>query len=161
MSTPAEARATLSQDPLFREFTAAELEQFFNLLDPITVPAGKLIVQQDEEGDSMYLLVSGRARVVHHGPGRDLELATLKAGDFFGELALVDRGPRSADVEAMEDCTLLKLDQGAIAALAGVYPTAAFKLLIAVGRIVVSRLRQANQRYVDSLLFPVAGKEEG
>ena len=46
-----------------------------------------------------------------------------------------------------------------LTAVAGVYPTAAFKFLIAIGRIMVSRLRRSNQRYVDSLLFPLAGKD--
>ena len=91
--------------------------------------------------------------------GHYIELATLKPGDFFGEIALVDEGPRSADVQALEECTLLKITQAVISAVAGVYPTAAFKFLIAIGRIMVSRLRRSTQRYVDSLLFPVAGKD--
>jgi hypothetical protein len=97
---------------------------------------------------------------VHHHRDRKLDLAVLKDGDFFGELALVDHGPRSADVIAETDAALLKISQAAIAAVAGVYPTAAFKLLIAVGRLMVDRLRSANQRYVDSLLFPLQERTE-
>ena len=152
------ARENLSAVPLFREFLAEEIDQFVVLLDPVQVAAGECIVRQDEAGDCMYLLVSGSARVIHHEGGRDLVLATMRAGDFFGELALVDRGPRSADVEAIDDCHLLAISQAAIAALAGVYPTVAFKFLIAIGRLMVDRLRQSNQRYIDSLLFPLAGK---
>jgi len=97
--------------------------------------------------------------VVHHKGGREVELAVMHEGDFFGELALVDEGPRSADVIAISDVAMLKISQAVIAAVAGVYPTAAFKLLIAIGRIMVERLRLANQRYVDSLLFPLQGKD--
>ena len=82
-----------------------------------------------------------------------------KSGDFFGEIALVDFGPRSADVVAQGNGVLLKITQAAVSALAGVYPTAAFKFLIAIGRILVARLRASNQRYIDSLLFPVEGKD--
>lgn len=97
--------------------------------------------------------------MVHHRDGHDIDMAALNAGDFFGELALVDDGLRSADVQALTPCTLLKISHAVIAALAGVYPSAAFKFLIAVGRILVNRLRQTNQRFVDTLLFPIQGKD--
>ena len=157
--TIADMRAKLQDKFLFAEFTEEELDEFLELLDPVSARAGEPIVRQDEMGDCMYIVLSGRARVVHHKAGRDIDLALLNPGDFFGELALVDEGPRSADVIAIEDCALLKITQAVIAAVAGVYPTAAFKLLIAIGRIMVERLRLSNQRYVDSLLFPIAGKD--
>ena len=154
-----EMRAKLEDKILFAEFNTQELDEFLELLDPYFAHAGDIIVRQDEQGDCMYIVMHGRARVVHHKGGRDIDLAVLNDGDFFGELALIDEGPRSADVIAIEDCTLLKITQAVIAAVAGVYPTAAFKLLIAIGRIMVERLRLSNQRYVDSLLFPLAGKD--
>jgi len=159
MSTIAESLEILKDKELFADFTAGELQQFLELTDPIFVKAGEVIVQQDALGDCMFIVVQGRARVVHRKDGHFIELATLKPGDFFGEIALVDEGPRSADVQALEDCTLLKITHAAVSALAGVYPTAAFKFLIAIGRIMVARLRRSTQRYVDSLLFPVAGKD--
>ena len=159
MSTTPEIREKLKSTTLFSEFTVEEIDEFVELCDADTARAGELIVKQDEVGGCMYVLVSGEAKVVHHSGGRDIDLATLKAGDFFGELALVDEGPRSADVLATSDCVLLRITQAVISAVAGVYPTAAFKFLIAIGRIMVSRLRKSNQRYVDSLLFPLAGKD--
>lgn len=159
MSTTAEAIEILKDKTLFADFTPEELQHFLELTDPISAKPGEVIVKQDDPGDCMYILVKGKARVVHHKDGHYIELATLKGGDFFGEIALVDEGPRSADVQALEDCVLLKLTQAVISAVAGVYPTAAFKFLIAIGRIMVERLRRSTQRYVDSLLFPVAGKD--
>src|SRR3954464_3646911 len=157
--TNAEILQTLQETHLFHDFSEHELTSFIELLDQESFQPGDCIVRQDEPGDSMYLLVSGRARVVHHSGGRDIELAVMKPGDFFGEIALVDHGPRSADVEALERCILLTISQSAISALAGVYPTAAFKFLIAIGRLMVDRLRKSNQRYIDSMLFPLAGKD--
>lgn len=159
MSHPLEIRDMLQKAALFQEFTTVELEEFLDLVDPKTVPGGECIVRQDDPGDSMYLIVSGNARVVHHREGHDVELAMLKAGDFFGELALVDHGPRSADVEAVGECVLLQISQAAISALAGVYPSAAFKFLIAIGRMLVDRLRHSNRRYIDSLLISTVAKE--
>jgi CRP-like cAMP-binding protein len=151
--TQAELREKLRPAPLFREFTDRDFDELLALLDPVNVPAGSTIVEQDDLGDSMYIVVEGRCRVVHHKGGREIELAALKDGDFFGEIALVDEGPRSADVIAITDVSMLKITQAVVSALAGVYPSAAFKLLIAIGRIMVARLRTANQRYVDTLLF--------
>ena len=159
MSTSTEIREKMKGKSLFVEFTDDELADFLELLDIVEVKKGELIVKQDDHGDCMFILVEGSVRVLHHSGGRDINLASLQPGDFFGELALVDAGVRSADVDAAADCTLLRITQAAISAAAGVYPTAAFKFLIAIGRILVGRLRQTNQRYVDSLLFPVQGKD--
>jgi CRP-like cAMP-binding protein len=137
---------------LFADFTETEFEAFCSLVERVEAKPGECIVRQDERGDSMYILRSGEARVVHKREGHEIELAILKEGDFFGELALVDEGPRSADVEAISDCQLIKVPQATIRALAGVYPSAAFKLLVAVGRVLVQRMRKGNQKYIDSLL---------
>jgi CRP-like cAMP-binding protein len=138
--------------PLFAEFTDAELEGVIDLVDTVNFAAGECVVRQDEQGDCMYMLTEGSARVVHRRDGQEFELAILKVGDFFGELALVDSGPRSADVETLTPCTMLRIEHGALRALSGVYPGAAFKLLIAVGRALVQRMRRGNQKYIDSLL---------
>jgi len=143
---------TLQQIPLFAEFTEAELEGVIDLIDTVQYGADECIVKQDEAGDCMFVLVEGSARVVHRRDGREIELAILKVGDFFGELALVDSGPRSADVETITPCTLLRIEHGALRAIAGVYPNAAFKLLLAVGRTLVTRMRRGNQKYIDSFL---------
>jgi len=159
MITTSEIREKVKGKSLFVEFTDDELADFLELLDIVEAKKGEIIVKQDDSGDCMYILVDGSARVLHHREGRDINLASLQPGDFFGELALVDAGVRSADVEAEHDCTLLRITQAEISAAAGVYPTAAFKFLIAIGRILVGRLRQTNQRYVDTLLFPTQGKD--
>jgi CRP-like cAMP-binding protein len=138
--------------PLFAEFTEAELEGTLDLIDKVQFTAGECVVKQDEKGDCMYVMTGGSARVVHRRDGKEFELAVLKEGDFFGELALVDSGPRSADVETITACAMLRIEHAALRAISGVYPGAAFKLLIAVGRELVTRMRRGNQKYIDSLL---------
>ncbi len=150
---------TLKGTSLFREFTETEVEALLDLTEPITFAAGESIVRQDDPGDCMYVIVEGKARVVHAKDGKRFELATLQSGDFFGELAIVDEGPRSADVESLTPCTLLRIPHSVIRALAGVYPMAAFKFLIAVGRVLVTRMRASNRRYIDSLLLASGGKD--
>lgn len=144
---------------LFSEFTEDELDGFLDLMDTKTVDPGECIVKQDERGDCMFVLTEGSAKVSHRREDKEFELAVLQPGDFFGEIALVDEGPRSADVEAITPCTLLRIEHSALRAVAGVYPGAAFKLLIAVGRVMVARMRRGNQKYIDSLLAAAAGKD--
>ena len=144
---------------LFAEFTPDELDGFVDLVETVTAPSGNCIVKQDEKGDCMFVLVEGSASVSHSRDGKKFELAVLKPGDFFGEIALVDEGPRSADVEAIDDCTLLKVEHAALRAVAGVYPGAAFKLLLAVGRTMVARMRRSNLKYIDTIFAAAAGKD--
>jgi CRP/FNR family transcriptional regulator, cyclic AMP receptor protein len=152
MSTNAEIKNKLKGMRLFAEFNDEELANFADLVEPASFKTGETIVRQDDAGDCMFLVVAGRVDVIHRRNQKRFKLATLGAGDFFGEISLVDKGPRSADVEAAEDCTLLRVPQSVINALAGVYPAAAFKLLVAIGRVLVSRMRGANQKYIDSLM---------
>lgn len=143
----------LSSLPLFHEFTASEMESLASLADRETVEPGTSIVKQDDPGDAMYLIVAGSARVTHREGDKQFEFATLQTGEFFGEFALVDDGPRSADVIAIDRCELVKISQGMLRALAGVYPGAAFKLLAAIGRAMVARARASNRKYLDTVLL--------
>ena len=143
----------LGEMSLFSEFTEPEITAFIELAEPCAFEKGARIVAQDTLGDAMFIIVKGTVKVIHRVNGEQIELASLGDGEFFGELALVDHGPRCADVEAASDCVLLKIPQGSLRALAGVYPNAAFKFLIAVGRVLVKRMRFGNQKYIDSLLM--------
>ncbi len=137
---------------ILRDFQPDEVEALAELAERQTVAPGEVIVRQDEHGDTMYLLVMGEAVVNHRKDGHTFELARLREGDFFGEIALVDEGPRSADVVAETECVLFGISQGTVRALAGVYPGAAFKFLLAVGRVLVERMRAGNRKYIDSLM---------
>jgi hypothetical protein len=79
MSTNAEIRETLRDKSLFKEFTNQEMDEFIDLLDRHEAGAGETIVKQDDLGDCMFIVVKGRARVVHHQDGHFVELAVLKA----------------------------------------------------------------------------------
>ncbi len=152
MSATTDTQEKLRAARLFAEFTSEELENLIDLVETQRIDAGECVVRQDEAGDAMFVIVAGKVKVVHRKGAQKIELATLGCGDFFGEISLVDEGPRSADVEAVSDCTLLRITAGSLRALAGVYPSAGFKILIAIGRVMVERMRGANQKYIDSLL---------
>lgn len=140
--------------PLFHDFTDTEVEEFLDLMDPTTFQAGEIIVRQGDPGNCMYYVAEGTCRVVAKRGGDMVELATLGPGDIFGELSLFDHQPRSADVQAMSACVLLKCNEGVLRALAGIFPSAAFKFVMGTVREIGERLRKANQRYLDTVLGP-------
>jgi CRP/FNR family transcriptional regulator, cyclic AMP receptor protein len=143
---------TLSKFKLFAGFHQGELESLIGLSDVITVPAGTEIVREGDPGHCMFVILSGKAKVFQKVATDEFPLAELAAGDFFGEVSLVDDGPRSASVLATEECRLLKITRMVIGVLAGIQPSAAIQLLAAIGRSLVQRLRAGNQKYLDLLL---------
>ena len=152
MSNTTSIHAKLKSIPLFHDFSDAELEQFMELADPTAYEPGAKIVHQGEEGNCMFYVAVGRCRVIAKHGDRTVELAELGPGEIVGELAMFDRQPRCADVQAIDHCVLLKVNEGVLRALAGVFPAAAFKFLIGIVREMGLRLRQSNARYLDSLL---------
>ena len=131
----------------------AQLQSFVRYMEIITLESLATAVREGDPGDAMYLILEGelRASVTRHG--KESILATLKAGDFFGEISLLDEGPRSADVFANERSTLLKISTTSFAKLRREAPALAEPFLHALSQILVGRMRMVNKRYVDSLLM--------
>ena len=93
----------LSRVPLFSQLSKQELEFVASRADEVSVKAGKTLTTQGRPGDSFYILLDGEADVEVDGKPR----ATLKTGDFFGEISMLDRGLASATVKARTDARLL------------------------------------------------------
>ncbi|MBU6400997.1 MAG: cyclic nucleotide-binding domain-containing protein [Verrucomicrobia bacterium] len=116
------------------------------------------VVRAGEHGDAMYLVLQGELRASLYIDGQESILATLTVGDFFGEVSVLDQGPRSADVIANEPSVLLKVSAAAFQDLVREVPTLAAPLLVALSRAVVRRVRVLTRRYQDSIHFArVAG----
>lgn len=134
-------------------FNDAQLQAFVHYMEIITLESLATAVREGEPGDAMYLILEGELRASVTRRGKESILATLKAGDFFGEISLLDKGPRSADVIANERSTLLKISMVSFAKLQRENPVLAGPFLYALSQILVGRLRAVNRRYVDSLLM--------
>lgn len=94
----------VSKVPLFINLDAAQIAEIVQLLTPLVVPPNHAIVRLGEEADSMFFIVSGRVEV-DVGPTP----LFLEAGEFFGEIGLLENRPRIASVIALSDCQLLEL----------------------------------------------------
>ena len=97
----------LSQVPMFASCTPEQLDRIAELGDAVAAPDGSKIVTEGGEADAFFVVTSGKA-VVDRG-GKDV--ATLGAGDYFGELALFDPMPRNASVTANGMVSLVRLSR--------------------------------------------------
>jgi CRP/FNR family transcriptional regulator, cyclic AMP receptor protein len=94
----------LAHIPLFCELSRRELHKLVDAAIQRDYPAGTTMVHQGKPGVGLYVVISGRARVVQRlTDGNDRDLALLGGGDIFGEMALLDISPRSASVLAQEE----------------------------------------------------------
>src|SRR5262245_51800913 len=92
-------RLVLGQAALFRGCSTATLDDLLRRMQIRTRQAGMLVVAQDEPGDTMFVVAQGRVKVALFGEnGREVTLAELRPGEFFGEMALFDSRPRAANV---------------------------------------------------------------
>jgi CRP/FNR family transcriptional regulator, cyclic AMP receptor protein len=130
-----------------------QLQSFVRYMEILTLDALATAVKEGDRGDALFLILEGEVRVRVVRDGTESILATLKAGEFFGEVSLLDEGPRSADVVANERSTLLKISTASFAKLRHEAPALAEPFLHALSQILVGRLRVLNKRYVDSLLM--------
>ena len=98
--------------PLFAGLLPSEVDRITMVMNPIDVAAGEVVCTEGEPGHEFYVIASGEAAVEHAGGVAN----KLHTGDHFGELALLDRGPRSATVRALSDCRLYVLQDASFAA---------------------------------------------
>lgn len=97
--------AMVARVPLFARLDAAAIADLVGILRARTVPPGTIVIRKGERGNAMYLMASGRVEV-ESASGK----VVLEEGDFFGEMALISREPRSATVTALRATDLLVLE---------------------------------------------------
>jgi CRP/FNR family transcriptional regulator/CRP/FNR family cyclic AMP-dependent transcriptional regulator len=102
----------LKRLPIFKNLGQNELASLAERAIRKRFPKESIIVQEDDVGDSLMVILTGRVKVVLNSEeGKEIILSILKDGDFFGEMSLLDGEPRSATVIAMEDSTFLVIQR--------------------------------------------------
>ena len=124
--------------PLFSACSKKELQAVARATDQLVLPAGKVLCEQGKPGFEFYLILDGEASVKRNGK----KIATLGAGQYFGELSLLTRYPRNATVEATSEMELLVLGQREFSGLLDEVPGMAHKVLSAMAE----RLYEADAK---------------
>src|ERR1041385_2007454 len=97
-----EEAQSLAHVPLFKRLEPHELEKLAEEIDQVNYPAGETIFNEHDRGDALYILEEGRVRIwVYDDDVKPVTLTELNPGDFFGELAVLDRGERSSSATAI------------------------------------------------------------
>jgi CRP-like cAMP-binding protein len=145
--------AMLRRVKVLGEMNDQQLGRFVEFMELQHVRQWMEVVKQGSPGDSMYLVLEGELRVRLMIANKETILVTLSAGEFFGEIALFDHGPRSADVVANTDSVLLKISARAFHELATRAPELATPFLRAICRTLTSRIRADDRRISESIAF--------
>jgi uncharacterized membrane protein len=138
---PSDEADSLSRIPLFRRLTPEELEQLAAEVDQVKFDPDETIFNEQDKGDALYVVEAGSVRI--WVLDEDVEPVTLKElgpGEFFGELAVLDRGPRSTNATAIGETTLHRLSSDDFQAFLMKHPDVAIDVICEIG----ARMRQTN-----------------
>src|SRR5690349_1494667 len=97
--------------PLFATLSPADLKQVASIADEQVFPDGEVLAYQGEQGDVMFVLISGEVRVCIETNGKETEVARRKPGEYVGELAIINREPRNATLIASGNVRALCIGQ--------------------------------------------------
>jgi uncharacterized membrane protein len=126
----------LAKNELFEQLTEDDRAQLALVVDRRELPAGATLFQAGEPGESLFVVSSGEVELfIKDTAGQKIVLTVAREGEIFGELALLDRGARTATAIALVDTELLELDRDDLLLLFQKTPEAAVRLLAAVGHM--------------------------
>ena len=146
---------SLAHIPLFKDVSAEALDQLSRSLRRRLYHRGEVIFHQGDPGDTMHLVRNGRVKiVVPSETGEEAVLAILGPGNCFGELAVIDGGPRSASVVAMEQVETLILGRVDFLAFFRSNSEAAERLVVNLARII----RRVNEDEADLAFLDLPGR---
>ena len=145
---------------IFADMDERQLASFLQYMEVLKLLPNAPVVAKGERGDAMFLVLEGEVRARVMVGGRESTLATMTVGECFGELAVIDESPRSADVVTNTESVLLKISAGALKQLFQEAPALAAPFLLGLNRTITSRVRTLTKRYEDSIHFARAANEK-
>lgn len=140
MLTTVEKVLYLKSVSLFASLPSEELAGLAEIAEEQRFPAGTIIFRENEPGEELYALVGGRVRVFRTVGEKQHTIAILAERECFGEMAILDEEPRSASIEALEDCIVLKIRREDFLELVIDRPQFAFEIF----KVLTRRLRMKS-----------------
>lgn len=141
--------------PLFARLSDAELDELAERIRPRSFRRGETIFRKDDTGTHLYLVLEGTVKIALPGElGQEALVALMRPGEFFGELALLDRGPRSASATALEDTSAALLAGDDFLAFLESHPAAVRVVLEVLARTI----RRLSDRVEDLTFLDVPSR---
>ena len=154
-ATTTVSTAALKSVPMFASFAEDQLRTLVTLVSRRNAPRGSVIMREGDPVDSLYIVVSGRLKVMMgESDGKEVILGILGPGEFFGEMGLIDDRPRSATVIAIEPCELLSVTKRAFKKCL----LENYEVAMTVLRVLVRRLREADRKIGSLAMLDVYGR---
>ena len=145
----------LKSVPMFAAFREDQLRSLLTVVMRRNAPRGTVIMAEGDRIDSLYIVISGRLKVMMgEADGKEVILGILGPGEIFGEMGLIDDGPRSASVVAIEPCELLVVTKGDFKRCM----VESFDTAMTVMRVLVRRLRAADRKIGSLAMLDVYGR---
>ena len=124
---------------------SSDIEVLAGMVEEVVAAPGDVIIREGEEGDSLYVVASGKVEIMRRTPeGEEIPVTELGTGTIFGELALLEGRRRSATVKASTEANLLRLDRAPLKKLLARQSPLAYKVLFALTLHVTARVRQKD-----------------
>ena len=147
--------SSLAEVALFGGLTDHERASLIERLRRRRYRKGVTVFLHGDPGRDLYVIESGSIKIcMTTADGKEITLAILGVGEFFGEMALMDGEPRSSDAVTMEDCQFLLLERAEFMQFVGEHPSVAHRIIEVLSR----RLRDNNELVQDAAFFDVAAR---
>jgi CRP/FNR family cyclic AMP-dependent transcriptional regulator len=154
-SPPAMKLTMLRRYPLFRGLPLEHIERLSTYASTRAYARGATIFTKGDPGTSLFAVCSGTIRIAVPSPdGRDAVFNLIGEGEIFGEIALLDGKPRTADATAMTDCELMLIDRRDFVGVLESQPETALKLI----EVLCARVRKTSQQVEDVLFLDLPGR---
>ena len=145
----------LARSGMFHGVEASAVPALTKQLQPVDFPRGHTVFAEGEPGDRLFIIISGKVKIGRRSPdGRDNLLTIMGPSDMFGELSIVDPGPRTSSATTITEVRAVSMDRDALRAWIADRPEAAEKLL----RTLARRLRRTNNNLADMIFTDVPGR---